>query len=383
MPEPFQLAAPLQQVDRTYVLLKGRKLSYFGGCDYFRLSSHPGIKSAMRAAADKYGINVAASRVTTGNHVLYEELERRLRSFFAVEAALVVTTGYVANLALAEALAGDFTHAFIDERSHSSLKTALGLTGAKLCSFRHRNPVDLQRQLRSLRNAGRVLLATDGMFAHDGQIAPLPEYARILPKQGLLWVDDAHGAGTLGRTGKGTPELLGLKTAQLVRTITFSKAFGVFGGAILGSNAIREKVIRRSFSFIGQTPPPLPIVAGAIASLQLLRTDPSLRPRLDQNTTFFKSRLRALGFLLPDNPSPIATLVPRRPSEIANFKRALRKHEIFPSWIHYPDGPKHGYFRFALSSEHTRPQLEALLDAFMQLQPGPAVRKNRPQASAG
>jgi 7-keto-8-aminopelargonate synthetase-like enzyme len=383
MAEPFQLAAPLQQVDRTYVLHKGRKLSYFGGCDYFRLSSHPRIQNAMRDAIEKYGINVAASRVTTGNHPLYEELENRLRSFFAVEAALVVASGYVANLALAEALEGEFTHALVDERSHSSLKTALRLTGAKLTSFRHRNPADLRKQIGGSVKKGRVLVTTDGMFAQDGEIAPLAEYARILPKHDVLLVDDAHGAGTLGRTGKGTPELLGVRDSKLVRTITFSKAFGVFGGAILGSKQIREKIIRGSRLFIGQTPPPLPVAAAVIATLELLRADTSLRQRLDQNTTFFKSRLRALGFVLPRNPSPIATFVPTRVNDIAAFKRALLQHAIFPSWIRYPGGPKHGYFRFALSSEHTPAQLEALMDAFMRLQPDRAARKNRPQANAG
>src|SRR5687767_15136474 len=99
MPQAFQLAEPLQQVDRTYVVHQGQRLSYFGGCDYFRLSSHPEVQEAMRGAIAQFGVNVAASRVTTGNHALYEELERRLCSFFRVEAALVVASGYVANLA--------------------------------------------------------------------------------------------------------------------------------------------------------------------------------------------------------------------------------------------------------------------------------------------
>jgi 7-keto-8-aminopelargonate synthetase-like enzyme len=373
--KPFALAPPLQQVDRTYVLHRGRKLSYFGGCDYFRLSSHPKVHAAVCDALEKYGLNVAASRVTTGNHALYEELEGQLCSFFGAEAAVLVASGYAANFAVAEALTGQFSHALIDEQSHSSLKSALQILDAKVISFAHCDPEDMRKCLRGLSKTGRVLVATDGMFAYNGDIAPLNAYLEILPRNGILLVDDAHAAGTLGRISRNDP--------RLVRTITLSKAFGVFGGAILGSKRIRDQIVARSGFFIGQTPLPLPLAAAALTTLRLLRTDSSLHRRLRDNTTFVKSRLRALGFDVPDNPSPVVSFVPKRASEIARFSRLLLARGIFPSWIRYPGGPKHGYFRFALSSEHSRTQLEALLDAFMRLLPGLAVRKNRQRAGAG
>jgi 7-keto-8-aminopelargonate synthetase-like enzyme len=313
-------------------------------------------------------LNVAASRVTTGNHPLYEELERQLAAFFGAQAALLVASGYVANLALAEALAGDFRHAYIDERSHSSLKTAMRLLGTKM---------------GKLQRSDQLLIATDGMFAQDGELAPLERYIELLPRNGLLWLDDAHGAATLGKTGKGTAEVFRVKSAQLVRTITLSKAFGVFGGAILGPREICQRVIQRSALFMGQTPLPLPLVAAALASLRLLRTNKSLRPTLNDNTRFVKSRLQALGFSVPDNPSPIVTYVPQNDRVATSFRRTLMRQGIFPSWIRYPGGPKQGYFRFALSSEHSRPQLEALVDAFMRLRPRlPATQRNRRRANA-
>src|SRR6516162_7197898 len=107
--------APLQQLDRTYVRFKGRKLSYFSGCDYYRLASHPEVLEALRIGAERYGLNVAASRLTTGNHVLYLELEKALSRFFGAEDALLVSTGYATNLVVAQALAGNFSHALIDE----------------------------------------------------------------------------------------------------------------------------------------------------------------------------------------------------------------------------------------------------------------------------
>ena len=118
------LPPPLQQTDRTFVLAGGRKVTYFGGCDYFRLSSHPAVLAAMSKGLERFGLNVAASRKTTGNHRLYELLEERLAGFFGVEAAVLVSSGYVSNLAVAQALAGQFTHALLDDGAHNSLVDA-------------------------------------------------------------------------------------------------------------------------------------------------------------------------------------------------------------------------------------------------------------------
>ncbi len=124
-PSNLLLPEPLQQIERTRVFWRGRKLAYFGGCDYFRLSSHPEVVSALKEGVDRFGLNVAASRFTTGNHELYERFEKELAAFFKVETATLVSNGYAANLALAQALAGDFSHALIDSHAHQSLRDAL------------------------------------------------------------------------------------------------------------------------------------------------------------------------------------------------------------------------------------------------------------------
>ncbi len=143
------LPEPLQQVARTFVLRRGRKLtyfggrgrklSYFGGCDYFRLASHPAVLEAWRDGLSRYGSNVAASRATTGNHWLYETLEKRLAQFFGVESVLLVSCGYLANLVVAQTLAGDYSQVLIDERSHASLLDAAQLFGCPIITFRHRS----------------------------------------------------------------------------------------------------------------------------------------------------------------------------------------------------------------------------------------------------
>jgi 7-keto-8-aminopelargonate synthetase-like enzyme len=359
------LAPPLQLVDRTSVRYLGRILTYFGGCDYFRLSSHPAVRRALRAGLEKFGLNVAASRLTTGNHPLYELAERRLAQFFGVEAVALVSSGYVTNLVVAQALAGTFTHVLIDEGAHTCLDDAAPFFKARVLAFRDRDPAHAARRLSQCGPKAKPILLTDGMFSLDGELAPVEAYLRLLPRDGALLLDDAHGAGTLGRTGQGTLEVLGVRDRRIIRTITLSKAFGAYGGAVLGTRALIRRIQTQSPLFAGNTPPPLPLVCAALKSLDLLRSDPALRRRLIRNTTHAKDRLRRAGWALPDTPSPILSFLPDGSGQVRRLKRGLLAAGIYPSFIKYPGGPPQGYFRFALSSEHTREQLDRLVDALL------------------
>jgi 7-keto-8-aminopelargonate synthetase-like enzyme len=358
---------PLQQIDRTYVRLGRRKLSYFSGCDYFRMASHPGVVAALEAGVRRYGLNVAASRLTTGNHRLYLELERRLAEFFAAENALVVPTGYMANLIAAQALAGDFSHALIDEAAHSSLSDAGRLLDCPLLRFKHRDAADLGRVVRRCGTRAKLLLLTDGMFSRDGSAAPLAEYLEALPKDAVVLVDDAHGGGLLGRTGKGTLEHADVpRDRRMVQTITLSKTFGTYGGAIVGTTALRRRVLDRSALFVGSTPPPLPLANAALRSIEIVAADHALRKRLARNQAYLKEGLRRAGWPLPETPGPIAALAPELKGQIARLKQALLAAGIYPPLIKYPGGPADGYFRFAISSEHSREQLDAVISSALR-----------------
>ena len=355
------MAEPLQQIDRTHVLHRGRRLSYFAGCDYFRLSSHPEILRARREGLDRFGLNVAASRKTTGNHALYGQLEEKLAEFFGVEAAVLISNGYMTNLAVAQALAGEFTHALIDERSHGSLFDAAKLLDCPVRPFKHRDPASAAKAACRAGRKAKLVLLTDGLFSHSGEVAPLNQYLQLLPANTTLLVDDAHGVGTLGRTGRGTAEFLGVPGRRLIRTITLSKAFGVYGGAVTGSHAVRKKIVARSRLFVGNTPLPLPIAAAALASLEVLRRDLRLRRRLVFNTSYVKAALREAGLPINDGPGPIIPFIPRNDREAARLKKKLLTAGIHPPLINYLGGPADGYFRFAISSEHTPEQLDGLV----------------------
>jgi 7-keto-8-aminopelargonate synthetase-like enzyme len=353
---------PLQQIDRTYVRWRGMRLSYFGGCDYFRLSSHPKTRAALVTGLRKHGANVAASRLTTGNHVLYGEVEKALRRFFRVEAALVVSNGYTTNLMTAQALAGEFARAYIDARAHVSLRDASRFLNCPVTEFPHRDAEGLARAARKTKTGGRVILLTDGMFAHDGSVAPLARYAEILPKSALMLVDDAHGAGVLGVGGGGAAEVEGAPRERMIQTITLSKAFGAFGGAILGPRSLREKIMARSAMFAGSTPPPLPQMNAALETLRLL-SDGTWRRRLEANTERVKNRLGVAGHEPTTRSSPIIPLIPKNGRHARAVRRTLLERQIFSTLIKYPGGPSDGYYRFVISSEHTTKQLDDLAAA--------------------
>jgi len=252
------LGAPMLLIDPLRARVGGRTLLYFGGCDYFRLSWQPRIRRALRRGLERWGVNVAASRRTTGNRRLYEQLEQGLADFFEVESAVLVSSGYATGLAVGQALSGEFTHAFIDTRAHGALLDATVFLGCPVARFGHRDVSDLARRIGRTGRSSRVLVLTDGMFSHDGSVAPLRAYARLLGRNGRLLVDDAHGAGVLGEHGRGSAEVEGVEDARLIRTITLSKAFGVYGGAILASAAVRAALLDRSRLYTGSPPWPPP-----------------------------------------------------------------------------------------------------------------------------
>jgi 7-keto-8-aminopelargonate synthetase-like enzyme len=352
-----------QQVNRTFVLWKNRAYSYFGGCDYFRLASHRRVTLAMRTGVRKYGLNVAASRRTTGNHVIYEQLEAALADFFDTPAAALVPSGYAACAIAAQALQGGFSRVLLDEKAHSSLREAGRQFSRPVETFPHRDAAGLARLLARGGARDKPIVLTDGLFSHSGETAPLAQYLRRLPACGMILVDDAHGAGILGEQGRGTPEYAGVSRERIVQTISLSKAFGAYGGAVLGGRALREKIMRTSSMYAGSTPLPPPLAAAALEALGMVRSQPRLRWRLERNIQQVRSALREQGFPVSAAPTPIIAFHPSTAAEAGALRERLLSRKIYPCFIDYPGGPEGGYFRFAISSEHTREQLDDLLKA--------------------
>ena len=354
-------AEPLQQVDRTYVIWRGRKLSYFAGCDYLRLSSHPTVLRTVRKSLDESGLNVSASRKTTGNHRIYTELEGATRRFFGAEAAVLTSSGYLTNIIVAQGVRGQVDHAIVDEHAHGSLRDALIFLGCRVTEFGHLNATDVAKRIPKNVPRERVALLTDGMFSHSGAVPPLCAYRKVLGPRALLWVDDAHAAGILGKNGRGTVEVAGIDRRRLIQTITYSKAFGTYGGAVLCEKALGERIIEKSCAVVGNTPLPLPLASATLAALKLCTS--ALREKLSRKIELFWEEM---GLAQPVPLSPIISIAP---DDAEALRRRLIAAGIHPPLIQYPGGPEQGYFRIVISSEHSAAQIKKLAAVLIEFHP--------------
>ena len=350
---------PLQFIGVNEVRFRGRKLTYYSGCDFFRLARDPRLAAAATNTLKRHGLTVAASRITTGNHELYTQLESELAVYFDAPAALLLPDGYLAPMAVAQALAGEFTHAFVDELAHGAVADAARMLDCPVQKFPHRDAVALDELIAQVGRKARPIVLTDGIFSHIGSAAPLGDYLEILPARGMILVDDAYGAGLVGTHGRGTLELAGVSRGRIIQCATLSKAFGSYGGIVLGSRALREKMRKRSRNFIGTTPLPLPLVGAALAGLNILQREPARRKRLFANVAWMRKQLRSGGWEIDDTPGPILRLPLLSAAAAKKLKVQLLAAGIYPPFLKYGNTTQ-GYFRFIISSEHTRAQLAQL-----------------------
>jgi len=359
------LGPPVRFVDRDYVVHAGRKLLYLGGIDYHRRSNDPEILNTLCDAARKYGISPTGSRTTTGNHVLYLELEREVARFFESAACAVFPSGYLSNIVLLQAVAADFDIFFLDAVAHSSLGDAARRFKKKMVFFNHLDAGDLdQKLLRHVKTGSRPLIMTDGIFPARGEIAPLEDYAALAEKyDGRILIDDAHAMAVVGKTGKGSWEEKGIDRTWVYQTGTLSKGFGIFGGIIPGDRSLISAIQEKSLAFIGATGLPLPLAAAAIQSVRQMITDRHIIPDLQERALALKDRFRRLGFDLPPSPAPIFSITHYDEAKNRRLGDILLANDIYPPFINYPGAPAGGHFRFILTSITTPAQVEQLFDA--------------------
>jgi glycine C-acetyltransferase/8-amino-7-oxononanoate synthase len=350
----------------TRVWFDGVKHVFFGGNDYHRLARHPEVLRAARETLDTEGLSASGSRTTTGNHPLYRQLELRAADFLGAEEATACSDGYLSNTVAVEAVAQVFQRYFVDESAHASLMVPIdGLPRDRVHRFPHAEPEGLRDALKAHLHAGeRPLVLTNGVEPGDGELVPLQGYwEAVQGLGGLLLVDDAHGMGTAGTSGQGSPQEAGLPPLAFLQTGTFAKAFGAFGGLVAGGSGLLDKVLAHSRSFTGATPMAPPLAAAAWRALGLLQEHPEWITGLRTRTFRVRERLRAMG--LPSCPSPVPILSVTHGNEAGNqrLKTLLLQHGIYPNFIDYPGCPPGGHFRFTLSGLHTEEEVDRLLQA--------------------
>ena len=340
--------------------------------NYLGLANHPSLAEAAKAAVDRYGVGPAAVRSIAGNTTLHDELERRLAAFKGASGALSFQSGFMTNLGVIAALVGEGDAVISDELNHASIVDGVRLTRATRYIYRHADVADLVRVLGEARAEGsaRLLVITDGVFSMDGDIAPLDQIADVAEeREAMLMVDDAHGEGVLGRGGRGIVDHFGLQGRVQVEVGTLSKAFGVVGGYVAGSDRLIEWLKQRSRPFLFSSAATAADVAACIAAIDLLEASTELVDALWANAGRFKTALAEAGFDLGASQTPITPVILGEASLAQEFSRRLFEDEgVFAQAIGFPTVPRgKARIRAIVSAAHTGDDLDRAAAAFVSV----------------
>lgn len=333
------------------------------GCDYLGLSEDAVIRSAWLEASSTGPLQTGASRATTGDHPLYRRAEAAIARFLGEPAAMLAATGYLASLAVGQGMGDHATHVVIDASAHTCVRDGARLSGLPVIPFASGDADALRSALARLPRSARPLVATDGVHGIRGGMAPLKAYLEALPASGWLWVDDAHGIGSVGATGRGTPEALGLRDPRLIRSVTFSKALAVAGGAVIGPEALVERVRTRAGAYLASSAPPLAVAAAVAAALDRVHRLPGRVRRLHTLLERFSAALPRRPEILNDRRTPVTAIHPRDADQARALTESLSEAGFVPPWIRYPGGPGGGFFRIALRATHTAATVDRLAQA--------------------
>jgi len=351
----------------NYIYSNGRKYSYFAGNNYLGLAGHPEIKKAVIRAVEKYGVNFAASRHTTGTSDLHLELEGALAAFKGKEDAVVFASGYQGNSILLEILKGSYSTIFIDQAAHASIIAAIPADVVRVIYYDHCDAGHLDYLLDYNRGSGPLVI-TDGIFALTGEIAPLDQIYEVVRKHdAILVVDDAHATGVIGATGKGTPEHFGLPgDGRIYQTETMSKALGGYGGFISGSRQVTGMIREKSATYQASTALPPPIAAAGTASLALIRENPGMRGELLDKAWMIREAVAAMDFRTTRFRTPIIPLLFNSAEKANGLSQFLEENGVIAPSVNYPARQHLCMVRIAVSVTHTEDQIGQLLGLLKQ-----------------
>jgi len=340
-----------------YAERNGRRLLSFSCNDYLNLSQHPAIIDAAVAATKRYGVGAGASRLVTGNHPLYVELESRLARLKASEAACVFGSGYLANMGIIPALAGPDDLIVIDELSHACINAGAKLSGASVHRYRHCD-IEHAEALMAEHRAGhpRALIVTDGVFSMDGDLAPLHELSQLAQHwDAWLLADDAHGLGVIGG-GRGSAFANGKAAEVPLQMGTLSKAIGAYGGYLCASQPVIDLMRTRARTFIYSTGLPPPVIAAAIAAIDVIENDPAYAAE-----PLRKARQFARATNLPEPQSAIVPVILGEADAVLAASHLLEEHGFLVVAIRPPTVPQGtARLRFAFSAQHPDTEIERL-----------------------
>ena len=362
----------LESPQAAEVLVEGRRLVNFCSNDYLGLASHPAVVDALKRGASEFGVGAGAAHLICGHGSPHQALEEELAAFMGRDRALLFSTGYMANLGVISALVGRGDFVFEDRLNHASLLDGARLSGARLKRYRHLDTRQLQAELSGT-ELDHGLIASDGVFSMDGDLAPVAELA-MLAKQHAAWlmIDDAHGVGVLGEGGRGLLELTGQGQESVPILVgTLGKALGTFGAFVAGSHDLIEYLIQRARTYIYTTALPPSMAEATRSSLFLLQEESWRRVRLAERIEQFRRGARQLNLKLMDSMSPIQPLVLGDNRAVMAASNQLRASGFWVGAIRPPTVPEGtARLRITLTAQHSADQVDRLLDALSSLSSG-------------
>ncbi|MES9896137.1 MAG: 8-amino-7-oxononanoate synthase [Candidatus Thiodiazotropha endolucinida] len=351
------------------LVVDGKRVIAFCSNDYLGLANHPEVVEAMQRAAGNYGVGSGAAHLITGHSNSHHRLEEALAEYTGRSRALLFSTGYMANIGVISALLKQGDRLFEDRLNHASLLDAGQLTRARMQRYRHADPESLRSQLKGSEE-GQALIATDGVFSMDGDLAPLPSLVELARRhQAWLMVDDAHGLGVLGEEGGGVLSHFDLDSDDVpILMGTLGKGFGTYGAFVAGSEELIETLIQHARSYIYTTAPPAALAEATLVSLRLARQETWRRERLQDLIARFRQSVQQIGLPLLDSMTPIQPILAGSSQQAVTWSRLLEKQGVLVSAIRPPTVPDgSARLRITLSANHTDRQLDRLLDALSTL----------------
>ncbi len=360
------------------MIIDGKAVISFCSNDYLGLANHPQVKAAFIKGVEQYGAGSGAAHLINGHSRAHHALEQELAEFTGYPRALLFSTGYMANLGLAQALVGKGDSVMEDRLNHASLLDAGLLSGARLMRYRHNDASDLEAKLAS-RTDGEKLVMTDGVFSMDGDIAAIPALANLCQQHDAWFmVDDAHGFGVLGEHGKGTLEHFNVSMDNVpVYMATLGKALGTAGAFIAGSDDLVETLIQQARTYVYTTATPPAVAEATRASLNIIKSRPELRNQLNNNIDYFRSCCRQQVQGLASSQTAIQPVIIGDTQTTVETSAQLLDQGLLVTAIRPPTVPEGtARLRITLSAAHSHAHIDKLVSALNSIQEKTANSKD-------
>ena len=357
----------LDSPQAEHIIANQKPYLSFCSNDYLGLANHPDLISAMQKAAGDSGVGSGAANLITGHHRYHDALEKQLAQFVGLPAALLFSTGYMANIGVIGALMGRHDAVFADKLNHACLNDGGYFSYAEFQRFPH-NDVGALEKLLQLSTAKHKLIAVDAVFSMDGDIAPIPEYLALCEKyDAYLYVDDAHGFGVLGEHGRGSLSHFNLKSPRIIMMATLGKAAGVAGAFVAGEQVVIDYLIQKAKSYVYSTPAPPALSATLAVSVKLIAQGDDLRANLNQLIAYLKNNLKLSKWRLLASDTAIQPLIVGSNQEALAVSEYLQTHGVLVPAIRPPTVPAGtARLRISLSAAHTLGDVAQLVAAIHQ-----------------